>query len=262
MTLLITLSPAKKIKSQQTPSSVLSHTTTPALWQQTLQLVEKCQAFSNKDLQTIMGVSESIASLNTKRYQDFPTHPNLLPTDACVFQFDGDVYKHFDPSTLADDRILHANMHIAILSGLYGLLSPLDRMHPYRLEMGLKIKPYWGFTLSDFWRDTVTRRMNSHCQHHNIKTHINLASSEYAQAINTHALCVPTIRIDFKTQKKDGSLRTIGVIAKRARGLMARHLMQSQVLNIDALLRFRGMGFAFDETRSKPSHYVFVQPHG
>ena len=209
------------------------------------------------DLQSLLGISEKLAALNWERNQDFTmpfTSNNARPA---VFAFNGDVYTGLDAYTLDKTALGVAQNNLRILSGLYGVLKPLDLMQPYRLEMGTSFGINGNKTLYAFWKDKLTAHLKNELTTDELV--VNLASKEYASAIDFKALDNPVISPVFK-DFKNGKLKIISFFAKKARGLMARHLLELDAANTSDVLAFTGDGYAFSEAETREATApVFVR---
>jgi uncharacterized protein len=250
---MILLSPAKKL-SDTKPDWL--HNTAAMFWPQSMQLVTALQDFTAKDLGTLMHLSSSLASLNYQRFQDFNQADSSIGTPA-LFAFHGDVYKNLDAASLDRSDCNWAQDNLLILSGLYGCLRPFDAIQPYRLEMGTK----WGLApqpnLYTFWQDRITQYLNAHIAKQHLPFIINLSSNEYGKVVNRKQLAVPMLDIVFKEQRPDG-LKTIGLMAKRARGAMARYLIQQRSCkSLEAIQQF-SQGYRFSSNLSKDNSLVFL----
>lgn len=223
---------------------------------ETKELVGILQKQSEKDLQKLMGISDKLAKLNKQRYDDFfkqPTRPAILA-------FQGDVYQGLDAASLSDEDLRTAATHLGILSGLYGLLRADDAMHAYRLEMGTSLKNNNGKNLYDFWGDKVAQAVNENLRLSNSTHIVNLASAEYAKVIAGQKLDKPVLDIQFK-EVKDGKEKIIGIYAKRARGLMARFIIQEKIKDAAQLQKFNVDGYQYNKTDSDESIMVFKRKH-
>ena len=209
-----------------------------------------------KDLMELMDISEKLADLNWERNQNWSlpfTPDNARPA---VFAFDGDVYTGLDVYTIPADKISVLQDKLRILSGLYGILKPLDLMQPYRLEMGTSMSIGTNKNLYEFWKKKLTKALNDELQTNEL--FLNLASNEYFSAVDTKSLKVPVITPEFKDYK-DGKLKMISFFAKKARGLMVRYIIDTNAETIDDLKQFHYEGYAFDVNLSKGNTLVFTR---
>ena len=252
----IILSPAKKLLDE--PVEYNFQTTTPLFHKQVTRLIEELKKKSIPDLQQLMGISERLAQLNYNRYQHF--NPRHYQTDnACpaIYNFQGDVYRAMDAYSLSEAALQFAQSHLIILSGLYGLLRPFDLMQDYRLEMGTRFQVGECANLYAFWQQTLTDFFRQDLSQNTSRCLINLASTEYAKAIDFKLLGDQVIHIDFKEQKDNG-LKTIGILAKKARGSMARFVLQHQLTSPEALKDFNQGGYQYRHDLSEAQRWVFV----
>lgn len=209
-----------------------------------------------KDLMELMDISEKLADLNWQRNQDWTlpfTPENARPA---VYAFNGDVYTGLDAYTIPTDKLDVLQDQLRILSGLYGILRPLDLMQEYRLEMGTSIAIGTKKNLYEFWKKTITDALNKELTKDEL--FINLASNEYFSAVDTKALKVPVITPEFKDYK-DGKLKMISFFAKKARGLMVRYIIDTNAKTIEDLKGFNYEGYAFDANLSKGNKLVFTR---
>ncbi|HFD2405376.1 TPA: peroxide stress protein YaaA, partial [Legionella pneumophila] len=217
--MLTLLSPAKKLLSISKPYP--KETSNPLLLDKALQLVKIMKSKSVEQIADLMDLSRQLAELNYERYQDFNLKNNPMNHSyPALFLFQGDVYQGLNASSWKDEEIEYAQPHLGILSGLYGFLRPLDRIQPYRLEMGVNLENPAGRTLYAFWSETVTNTLNQILAKQNNPVLINLASTEYFKVVDEKKLSYPIVTINFYEQK-NSELKMIGILAKKARGMMA-----------------------------------------
>jgi uncharacterized protein len=252
--MLTLLSPAKKL-ADKTPNT---HNTTPLFQEKALQLIHGLKKLNPHEIASLMKLSDKLALLNYDRYQQFAQKPAKEQSHPSGYLFQGDVYQGLDFKSLDEKAIAFGQQHLCILSGLYGLLSPLDAIQPYRLEMGTQLSNPLGKNLYDFWRDTITKSLNEKLQSHTNRFVVNLASNEYFKAVDIKQLRHPVINIDFK-EFKQGAYKTIGIHAKKARGTMARFILEQKVDAYEALMTFDELGYGFNEDLSKEAHLVFTR---
>ena len=252
----IILSPAKKLATKPFDYGVKA--SQPIFQREVTDLIDVLQKKSASQLQQLMGISERLASLNYQRYQQFnPTRYQADNAYPALFNFKGDVYQSLDVDSLGDHALDFAHQHLVILSGLYGLLRPFDLMQDYRLEMGTRLQIGDCPNLYAFWQQQLTSYFNKEFSTEKKPILINLASMEYAKAIDFKQIQGQVIHIDFKEQKPSG-LKTIGILAKRARGMMARFILENQVTSTEQLISFSQSGYAFRPDLSNEQRYVFV----
>jgi uncharacterized protein len=208
------------------------------------------------ELSDLMSISANLGELNWQRNKAWKTPFTPENARPAMYAFDGDVYSGLDAFSLTADKITAIQSKVRILSGLYGLLKPLDLMQPYRLEMGTKIQIAESKNLYDFWKKSITAALNKELQKDDL--FINLASNEYFSAVDVKKLKVPVITPEFK-EYKDGKLKIISFFAKKARGLMVRYIIDTNAETIDDLKAFDYEGYHFDENLSKANTLVFTR---
>jgi cytoplasmic iron level regulating protein YaaA (DUF328/UPF0246 family) len=260
------LSPAKKLSTTDVPN--IKKTTRPKFLEKTQELVGKMQAMSVTDLQHLLHISEALAELNYKRYQDFEFENSKSAANAnaniamnanpAVFLFHGDVYQSLTARSWDSATLNFSQDHLLILSGLYGLLRPLDAIQPYRLEMGTRLANSCGNNLYDFWQSVIAHELNERLMTHKNPVLVNLASNEYSLAVQPKYVKYPMVTIHFK-EKRGDKLQIIGILAKKARGAMANFLMQNRIDSPDALKEFTGGGYRFCEKSSDSNNFNFIR---
>lgn len=250
--MLIVLSPAKSL-DLESPSTTQEHTT-PDFIPRAAELIEVLRTYSPGQIAELMDLSDSLAMLNVSRY----AHWNADHAEArqAIMSFNGDVYAGLDARTLLPAEIGYAQRHLRILSGLYGLLRPLDRMHPYRLEMGTRLNNPRGGNLYAFWGESITGALNAQLAETRASALINLASEEYFKSVKPKLLDAPVITPVFEDWK-NGRYKIISFFAKRARGMMARYAAQNGVTDPEQLKDFEVDGYAFDAAASNEASWVF-----
>jgi hypothetical protein len=205
-----------------------------------------------------MGVSEKIAELNHDRYQSFRTPFSAKSAGPCILVFQGEVYQGLGAEDFKARDLAYAQKHLRILSGLYGMLRPLDLMHPYRLEMGTKYKNPSGATLYDYWRNALTAQINKDLASQKDRTLVNLASAEYFKALDPKQIDGTIVEPVFKDYK-NGSYKIISFFAKKTRGLMARHLILERADSPEAMKDFKLGGYRFSPKLSDSKRWVFTR---
>ena len=252
--MLILLSPAKKLL---TPNQPYQNPSTSVLFpEKTAELAKILKALDASDLARLMKLSKELAATNYERFQAFDKNP--ASTYPAVFLFRGDVYKSLEVDRWDQTSLDFAQTHLRILSGMYGLLRPLDLIEPYRLEMGTSLANSCGKNLYDFWKLTVTTELNHQIASHSTPIILNLASTEYSHVINPNRLKVPMVTIHFKERKGD-DLKVVGIHAKRARGAMASYIAQNQMDDIDRIKTFDLLNYRYDDKKSDETNFVFVR---
>ena len=253
--MLILLSPAKQLDFDHDGAAL--EPTQPRLMERTRELAETAKDLSARDLQLLMDISEDLAQLNRERFQAFD--PDNAEGEPAALTFAGDVYRGLDAGSLGKDDLKWAQRRVRILSGLYGVLRPLDRIQPYRLEMGTRLKTDHGPSLYEFWDEDIAERLKADLDGHDHEVIVNLASQEYARAAKLKSIGAPVIECDFK-EEKDGKLRTLMVYAKRARGLMARWIVEHRVEDPARLKDFDLEGYRYDAEGSTETKLLFTRP--
>jgi uncharacterized protein len=254
--MLIVISPAKTL-DYETPPVIKTHSK-PAMLKQSRQLIDNLRNYSALDLAELMKLSMKLAELNFERYHDW--RPPFTPRNAkqAALAMKGEVYTGLDAETLSEADFDYAQRHLRILSGLYGVLKPLDLIQPYRLEMGTKLSNARGKDLYAFWGEEITRAINHALKDQGDDILINLASNEYYKSIKPKLIEGRIITPQFK-EKKDGSYRMIGVFAKRARGLMSRYIIENRLQDPADIKAFRQAGYRFSRQQSKDDQWVFIR---
>ena len=255
--MLALLSPAKNLDFA--PKREGLETTRPALSADTARLAAVTKKLTAADLKRLMGISDKLAELNVARFQAFRTRGRAESQKAAALAFNGEVYLGLQAETLSDGDLQYAQDHLRILSGLYGLLRPLDAIQPYRLEMGTKLKTEVGGDLYAFWGDRIAKELNKALKASGSDTVINLASNEYFKAVDPNALKARIITPKFKDEK-DGKLRSLMYFAKRARGAMARAIIKNRLETPEALKAATVEGYAFAPDLSGEDEWVFTRP--
>ncbi|MFV8442408.1 peroxide stress protein YaaA [Flavobacterium sp. LB2P44] len=250
----IVISPAKSLNFEKELPTKLH---TEPLFLKESRLVHKVlKEKKPSDLSDLMSISDKLADLNWKRNQEWKTPFTPANARPAVYTFDGDVYTGLDAYTITPKKIDALQDSLRILSGLYGLLKPLDLIQAYRLEMGTKLPVGESKNLYDFWKQTITKALNKELKEGEL--FLNLASTEYFGAIDAKALKVPVITPEFKDYK-NGKLKIISFFAKKARGMMVRYIIDSDPQTIDDLKGFNYDGYQFDANLSEGNHLVFTR---
>jgi cytoplasmic iron level regulating protein YaaA (DUF328/UPF0246 family) len=250
--MLIVLSPAKSLDLDSPPTTKIH--TTPGFIDRSLELIAVLRDYSPAQVGELMHISDNLAMLNVARYVTW-TEDHADARQA-VMSFNGDVYDGLAARTLTPKQLDYVQGHVRILSGLYGLLRPLDLMHPYRLEMGTRLPNPRGKDLYAFWGETITSGLNELVAANGGKALVNLASGEYFRSVKPRLLDVPVITPVFEDWK-GGKYKIISFFAKRARGLMARYAAVKGIKDPQKLKNFDVDGYAFDETVSDERSWVF-----
>ncbi len=254
--MLFVVSPAKNLDYESPLATNLY--SQPELLEHAQELVERCVQLTPADLSSLMGISDKLAGLNAARFGEWsqPFSPeNARPA---VLAFNGDVYTGLDAASLDDNGFEFAQQHMRILSGLYGILKPLDLMQAYRLEMGTKLDNNRGKNLYEFWGELITNHLNDALAQQGDDVLINLASNEYFKSVKKKSLNATIITPAFKDWK-NGQYKMISFFAKKARGLMARYIIDNQVSNVEQLKAFNYGGYEYNSELSKNNDWVFTR---
>ncbi|MDR3098576.1 MAG: peroxide stress protein YaaA [Paraburkholderia sp.] len=258
--MIIVLSPAKSL-DYDTPAHIETHTI-PDFVDDAAELIDGLRRLSPHQIGSLMSISDPLARLNFQRYADWSTHFSQTNAKQAVLAFNGDVYEGFDARSLTHADLDYAQQHVRVLSGLYGVLRPLDLLQPYRLEMGTRFENARGKDLYAFWGEHITHALNAQLELNQEKTAkgarvlVNCASNEYFKAVKPKQLTAPIITPVFEDWK-GGRYKIISFHAKRARGLMARYAVENRIAEPEALKGFDMEGYAFDAQASNDSTYVF-----
>ncbi len=254
--MLIVISPAKSLDFKTQP--LFPDYSVPEFLPESEKLIGRLKTLSPKKISILMGISNELGELNFKRFQEW--HLPFTPENAkqAIFAFNGDVYQGIDAGNLSKENLERAQVHLRILSGLYGVLKPLDLMQPYRLEMGTKLKYYKSKDLYAFWNKLITKNINEAVARSGSKILINLASNEYFKSIDRKKLRAVLVTPEFK-EYKDGKYTMISFFAKRARGLMTRFILENNIFDPTDLLAFDSEGYLFNSRLSKPGNPVFTR---
>ena len=254
--MLTVLSPAKTLDYETAP--ITQSSTVPRFMDQSALLVEDARGLDPDDIRSLMGVSEQIAHLNHERFMNWQAESTSDNAKQAVLAFKGDVYTGLQAEALSEEGLAFAQDRLRILSGLYGLLRPLDLMQPYRLEMGLKFANQRGKNLYEFWGAQLTDTLNDDLASANTDVLINLASNEYFKAVKPKLLNADVITPQFK-DLKNGQYKMISFFAKKARGIMARYIIDNRITEPEALKSFSEAGYYYSEAESKGDQWVFLR---
>lgn len=252
--MLLVLSPAKTLDFSPAPPTLPA--TLPEMAKDTAALARVARRLRRADLMRLMGVSDKLADLNVERFQAFHAGAAQDGVQAAL-AFAGDVYDGLDARRLDADALDWAQAHLRILSGLYGLLRPLDRIQPYRLEMGVRLHTKRGDSLYEFWGDRLAKALNRAAAGQADRTLVNLASVEYFGGVDRQALKLPLVSCQFKEEGPDGGLRIVSFYAKKARGLMARYAIETRADRATDLKAFDLAGYRFRPEASSDDQWIF-----
>ena len=245
---MIVISPAKRLSSKA--CDIILNATTPAFNKEANLLAKQLAKLDASDLTGLMGVSNTIADLNVARFKSWGNSKE--EEKRAIFQFEGDVFKHLDARSLDNSDLIYMNQRLRILSGIYGLLRPSDKMNPYRLEMGTKYNFGDSENLYDFWGDKIANQIKLETKGSIL---FNLASEEYFSSIKKYTEPLEVINFKFLSVAQ-GKERVVGVIAKRARGEMARFLIENRIEDTKGIEDFSSMGFKFKKFENNT--FVFI----
>lgn len=250
--MLILISPAKTL-DYSTPN--FTESTQPDFQTDTRALVRIMKKKSAKEIGELMHISENLAELNDERFKNFQNDFTEVNSKQAILAFKGDVYTKIDVDEYSKEDFEFAQEHLRILSGLYGLLKPLDLIQPYRLEMGIKLENKKGKNLYEFWDKKISKAINAAS---NGNTIINLASQEYFKAVHLKSLKSRVITIDFK-EYKDDSYKIVGFFAKQARGMMSNFAIKNRIIDPEQLKTFSESGYEYSEKLSSDNNWIFVR---
>lgn len=254
--MLTVISPAKSLDME--PVSITA--TDPEYQDDAIRLAKTSRNLTLGALKDLMSISDDLARLNRDRFKAFEEAPSPDRTKPAALAFNGDTYQGLEAKTLSEDDLAYAQDHLHILSGLYGLLRPLDAIQPYRLEMGSRLKTRRGKTLYDYWGDTLAKALNGLGKTQGTDALVNCASQEYFGAVDTKALKLNVITPVFM-EVKDDRPRIVSFFAKRARGAMARHIIENRVTDLDGLKAFSAGGYTFEPDLSEGSKLTFIRDY-
>ena len=254
--MLICISPAKTLDYDTPP--VTDHYTKPGFLDQSAELISELRNYSSLDIAELMKLSVKLSDLNFDRYEAWREEVDTHTGKQAVLAMKGDVYTGLDAETLTQEDLDYAQDHLRILSGLYGLLRPLDLMRPYRLEMGTKLNNDKGKDLYAFWGSTITDALNKAMAEQGDDVLINLASNEYFKSVKPKQVSGRIITPQFK-ENKNGSYKILGVYAKRARGLMSRFIIQNRLNNPNHIKDFTEDGYMFNPDLTQGDQWVFTR---
>jgi len=254
--MLIVISPAKTLDYESPPAT--SKYSAPDFVPQSAALVERLRELTPPDIEKLMGISQKLADLNFGRYLSWSEEASTENARQAILAFKGDVYTGLEAETFSDADFDYAQDHLRILSGLYGLLKPLDLMQPYRLEMGTKLSNTSGANLYHFWGDQIVEAINEQLASISTQTLVNLASNEYFKSVNTSALDGQVVTPVFKDQKS-GKYKIISFYAKKARGLMSAWIIKNRVNSVEKMHDFAEAGYYFSDKDSSSTELVFLR---
>ncbi|PSV44762.1 peroxide stress protein YaaA [Photobacterium indicum] len=252
--MLIVVSPAKTL-DYDSPLATQTYTL-PELTEHSSELMEVCRELTPMDIASLMKVSDKIAGLNAARFAEWQPEFTTENARQAILAFKGDVYTGLAAETMTEEDFAYTQQHLRMLSGLYGLLRPLDLMQPYRLEMGTKLANPRGANLYQFWGSVITEKLNAALAEQGDNILINLASNEYFKSVKLKSLDAQLITPVFK-DCKNGNYKVISFYAKKARGMMARYIIDNRIKSVDELKQFDVAGYYFVPAESTSKEFVF-----
>jgi cytoplasmic iron level regulating protein YaaA (DUF328/UPF0246 family) len=256
--MLLLISPAKTLDYETPVTTQLK--SEPEFTDRAETLINNLRDYAPQDIAELMKLSDKLASLNVARYQSWVKEHNEANAKQALLAFKGDVYTGLDAESFDDEDYQFAQNHLRILSGLYGLLKPMDLMQPYRLEMGTKLQNEAGKNLYSYWGSTITDRLNNELDDEQTPVVVNLASNEYFKSVQPKALNARLISPEFK-DLKNGQYKIISFYAKKARGLMTRYAIKNRIENPEDLKQFDLEGYRFNASMSEGDKWVFTRDH-
>ena len=254
--MLVIISPAKTL-DYITPSAITDYSL-PMFVSDSAELIDQLKQLNPQEISNLMKISEKLANINFSRYLSWNSESTLDNAKQAVLAFKGDVYSGLDVESLSSKELNWAQNHVRILSGLYGLLRPLDLMQPYRLEMGTNFKTNRGKDLYEFWGNKITSKLNQTLHKDNYDVIINLASKEYFKAIKSASLEARIVTPVFKDWKND-KYKIISFFAKKARGMMSRYIIQRKIQDPEEIKLFDTGGHKFDSSESTKNEWIFTR---
>ncbi|MCY4154627.1 MAG: peroxide stress protein YaaA [Gammaproteobacteria bacterium] len=254
--MLTVISPAKTLDFETPP--VAPAFTLPDFLDDSSELIDALRAFEPYQLSDLMGISPKLAELNSNRYHNWALPFTADNAKQAVLAFKGDVYTGLDADNLTPDDLAFAQQHLRILSGLYGVLKPLDLMQPYRLEMGTKLQNRRGKDLYAFWDDRINQALSRELAGQECPALVNLASNEYFKSVRANKLAARIVTPVFK-EERDGQFKLISFFAKKARGLMSRYIIRNRLSDPEAINGFNLEGYCYNGALSTPDSPVFTR---
>lgn len=255
--MLIVISPAKKLDFDSLPQT--DDFSMPDCLSDSSELIHTLREYSAPQLEKLMHLSTNLAKLNHDRYKDWHLPFNPQNAKQSILTFKGDVYAGMNIESFSDDDLSFTQDHLRILSGLYGLLRPLDLMQPYRLEMGTRLENERGKNLYEFWGSQITELLNKQLKKTGTNTLVNLASNEYFKSIKIKEIQGQIITPVFKEKREDGSYKIIGIYAKKARGMMSAFILKNKLAKIEQIKDFTEAGYVYKPELSTETDWVFCR---
>lgn len=255
--MLIVISPAKKLDFDSLPQT--DEFTVPDCLNDSSELIDTLREYSAKQLEKLMHLSTNLAKLNYDRYRDWHLPFNPQNAKQAILTFKGDVYAGMNVESFSDDDLDFTQSHLRILSGLYGLMRPLDLMQPYRLEMGTRLANGRGKNLYEFWGSQITELLNTQLKAIGSDTLVNLASNEYFKSVKPKEISGQIITPVFKEKRDDGSYKIIGIYAKKARGMMSAYIIKNNLEDVEQIKNFTEAGYLYNSELSTATDWVFCR---
>jgi len=253
--MLVILSPAKKLNENH---PVIEKTSLPQFVEEAQKLISNLKKYSPKKLSKLMNLSDALAELNVDRYNNWSIEHNEKNAKTAALIFDGEVYSGLEANSFKKKQMEYAQTNLRILSGLYGILKPLDIVHPYRLEMGTKLKIGRKNNLYEFWGDKIVDEINKLLDNQQQKTLVNLASNEYFKVVNKKKLKGNIITPVFK-DFNNGQYKVVMVYAKKARGMTANYIIKNKIEKVEELKTFDSAGYCYNAAASTENELVFLR---
>jgi len=254
--MITVLSPSKTLN--ENPRKITDVYTMPSFLKEASELVGVLKKYNPEGIQELMSINPKLATLNVERYIRWNKHFTEENAARAILMFKGEVFNGLKADTLKEEDLLYAQDHLRVISGLYGVLRPLDLIQPYRLEMGTALKTGKFNNLYDFWGSKITDNIHEALDNQKQQVLVNLASDEYFNAIDTDKLNARIIKCQFK-EERDGKLKFITIYGKKARGLMTRHILQNRIEDPENLKAFDEEGYFFSEEHSSENMFMFVR---
>ncbi len=256
--MLVLISPAKLQNTKA--NSPTSKYTLPLFGNEAKYLINMLKSFSISELMELFKSNFKIAEENAERFMKWRYPHSLNDSKQAIFTYSGAVFKSFDPMSLESEGLDYAQNHLRILSGLYGLLRPLDLIMPYRLDVSTKLENSSGESLYPFWSDKITNEINVICDQIGASFIINLMSKEYLRVLDVHNIKKTIINIDFLDfQPNSGEYKPVVIYTKKARGEMARYIIENKITHLDKIFLFDKMGYQYSEELSGENNFVFIR---
>jgi len=254
--MIVLLSPAKTLDYET--ADTVTDLTVPQFTAEANRLIRILKKKSVEEIKRLMHISDNLAVLNRTRYKTFSKEYTAENSKSAIMAFKGDVYTGLEAESLDDYSLSYISKHVRILSGLYGLLRPFDRMQPYRLEMGTRLENKKGTNLYHYWGSAISKQLNKRLTELEADTIVNLASNEYYKAVDQKKLKARVINIDFR-EEKEGEYKFVSFFAKKARGTMTRFIAEHKITDAADLRGFDYDGYRYAEESSTPEQLLFVR---